>query len=345
MLIGNGVRTNQNPMRQMMAPLAGAVQRTESMQTGAKRNWWTAPGADRRSGVPDGLRPPKTWLMAPTTGGMSARNQLTITVTPGALVLAGGRNIDGTAPITLTVPTATLVGLGLILGTTPVTVTVPTSTITGAVYGVGTSGVTFTVPASAISASVSIEGATTLTITVSDAVLSAAKYTAGTAAITFAVADANLAGAAYSTGTSTLSLALANANLVGARYGSGSTAITFSLDVPTLGAVADLIGVGAISFSGTGTPRAIGYLEGTTDEQAASTLTADAVATAVWGWIVEAGYTSEEILRLLSAATVGASSGAPDGPIVFTGLDGTTARVSGAVDGDGNRSSVVLDPG
>ena len=62
-----------------------------------------------------------------------------------------------------------------------------------------------------------------------------------------------------------------------------------------------------------------------------------------WNTLIEAGYTAEQVLRVIAAAVAGASSGGPDGPIVFKGLDGTTNRISGAVDGDGNRSSVVLD--
>jgi hypothetical protein len=62
----------------------------------------------------------------------------------------------------------------------------------------------------------------------------------------------------------------------------------------------------------------------------------------VWASVLEAGYTAEQILRVLAAAVAGESSGAPDGPIVFTGLDGVTDRITGDVDGQGNRSNVVL---
>jgi len=61
-----------------------------------------------------------------------------------------------------------------------------------------------------------------------------------------------------------------------------------------------------------------------------------------WTAIIEAGYTAEEILRLMAAVLLGDSTGLPDAP-VFKGLDGTTDRVSGDLDSDGNRSNVVLD--
>lgn len=62
-----------------------------------------------------------------------------------------------------------------------------------------------------------------------------------------------------------------------------------------------------------------------------------------WNSIIEAGLTAEEVLRIIAAAVAGASEGAPDGPIVFKGLDGTTERITGDVDADGNRSNVVVD--
>lgn len=62
-----------------------------------------------------------------------------------------------------------------------------------------------------------------------------------------------------------------------------------------------------------------------------------------WTAIIEAGYTAEEILRLMAAVLLGDSSGFDTAP-VFKGLDGTTDRVSSDLDADGNRSNTVLDP-
>lgn len=68
------------------------------------------------------------------------------------------------------------------------------------------------------------------------------------------------------------------------------------------------------------------------------------VGAAVLAAIVEAGYSLKDVLRLLAAEAVGEVSGGPDNP-EFTGLDGTTVRVTAAADPDGNRSGMVLVPG
>lgn len=62
-----------------------------------------------------------------------------------------------------------------------------------------------------------------------------------------------------------------------------------------------------------------------------------------WATVIESGLTAEQVLRIIAAAVAGESSGAPDGPIEFTGLDGSTVRLSGDVDADGNRSNVTVD--
>jgi hypothetical protein len=62
-----------------------------------------------------------------------------------------------------------------------------------------------------------------------------------------------------------------------------------------------------------------------------------------WNTMIEAGLTAEQLLRIIAAAVAGASSGAPNGPIIFKGLDGTTDRITGDIDAYGNRTDVVLD--
>lgn len=54
------------------------------------------------------------------------------------------------------------------------------------------------------------------------------------------------------------------------------------------------------------------------------------------------GYSVREILRGVAAALLGVSSGFPTAPS-FQAVDGSKARVTGAVDGAGNRSAVNLD--
>lgn len=62
-----------------------------------------------------------------------------------------------------------------------------------------------------------------------------------------------------------------------------------------------------------------------------------------WATVIESGLTAEAVLRIIAAAVAGETSGAPDGPVAFTGLDGSTVRLTGDVDSDGNRSNVTVD--
>lgn len=72
-------------------------------------------------------------------------------------------------------------------------------------------------------------------------------------------------------------------------------------------------------------------------------LTTANVADAVWKAIAEAGFSYDEVIRIIAAATAGASSGGPGSP-VFKALDGTTARISGTANSSGDRSSITYTP-
>lgn len=61
-----------------------------------------------------------------------------------------------------------------------------------------------------------------------------------------------------------------------------------------------------------------------------------------WTEVIESGYTAAEILRILASVAAGKSSGQPSSP-VFRDLGDTKDRVSGTVDGSGNRTSVTVD--
>jgi len=106
------------------------------------------------------------------------------------------------------------------------------------------------------------------------------------------------------------------------------------------GLSAGLSGVGTISANATGIAELSADI---TVTASVDFPTADDITTAVWAKIIESGYTAEQILKLLSAVHLGTSSGFPTSP-VFKGLDGSTDRVSGGVDSNGNRTSVTLNP-
>lgn len=70
----------------------------------------------------------------------------------------------------------------------------------------------------------------------------------------------------------------------------------------------------------------IGTIAGSTEE---SGLTPQGIAAAVWARIIEAGYSAEEIVRLLAAQAAGSATGLEGSNPQFTGLDGTTVRIDG----------------
>lgn len=131
------------------------------------------------------------------------------------------------------------------------------------------------------------------------------------------------------------------ADITGALFAAAN--LSGSGDVTAdLGALANLVA----SLSGTG-----GVTAGITATGAMSAdivvtgdlLTTANVGEAVWSAIIEAGYTADDVLKLISAVLLGESTGFATNP-EFTGLDGATTRVAAALDSNGNRSSVVLNP-
>ncbi len=146
-------------------------------------------------------------------------------------------------------------------------------------------------------------------------------------------------------------------NLIADISGSGEVS---DADVKAfLAAVANLTGSGGISDAGaSGLGELVCALVGL-GTAAGSTATgigamsADLVVTgtglttgnvgqAVWNRIVEAGFTAEEILRIIAAQAAGAATGLEGTNPQFTGLDGTTIRIDGTYSG-GTRSIDNLD--
>lgn len=70
-----------------------------------------------------------------------------------------------------------------------------------------------------------------------------------------------------------------------------------------------------------------------------------ATASSPWTEVIESGYTAAEIMRLLAAVMAGKSSGGSTGAatVAFRDLGDTKDRVTAAVDGSGNRTTVTRD--
>lgn len=176
--------------------------------------------------------------------------------------------------------------------------------------------------------------------------------TTGTSSITLAFADAFGELIASGGGTATFSLTSNNPLLTASINGTGTATALVSTNTPTLGALAD--GSGAVTITVTGTnsgrlpanddsplrtgtatltltgalvPYAIGSMEGTTEEAGLSNA---GIANSVWGKVIEAGFTADQILRLLAAHAAGSATGLEGSNPQFTGLDGVTLRIDGA---------------
>lgn len=176
--------------------------------------------------------------------------------------------------------------------------------------------------------------------------------TTGTSSIALAFADAFGELIASGGGTATFSLTSNNPLLTASINGTGTAVATFSTNTPTLGALADgsgevaitltatnsgrmpanddsplRTGTATLTLTGTLVPYAIGSMEGTTEEAGLSNA---GIANSVWGKVIEAGFTADQILRLLAAHAAGSATGLEGSNPQFTGLDGVTLRIDGA---------------
>jgi len=70
----------------------------------------------------------------------------------------------------------------------------------------------------------------------------------------------------------------------------------------------------------------------------------NALAAAVWQYIIESGISAEEAMRIYGAVLAGKVSGAGTGTEVFRDINDTKNRVTATVDSNGNRSTITLDP-
>lgn len=188
--------------------------------------------------------------------------------------------------------------------------------VRGEMAGVNAAAIAFTSTAPAISAGRNVTGVATFALS-----------TGGTAQLVVSAT-----GSAQVTFSSTAALA-------GALFATGTGSITFAAEAD-VGAQASATGAATLTFSAAATIRAIGHLAG--DITPFTELSPQNLAAAVWERVIEAGFTAEEIVRLLAASAAGAATGLEGANPQFTGLDGVTVRIDGAYSG-GTRTINVLD--
>jgi hypothetical protein len=122
-------------------------------------------------------------------------------------------------------------------------------------------------------------------------------------------------------------------------FADGTSSFVFGAGA-TVSALNYAIGTASFTITGTLEPYGIGYMYGSTVDD--SIVTNDTIASAVWSKVIEAGYTSEQILRLLAAHAAGAATGLEGADMQFVGLDGVTTRIDGTYSA-GTRTIDALD--
>lgn len=68
-----------------------------------------------------------------------------------------------------------------------------------------------------------------------------------------------------------------------------------------------------------------------------------ATASELWSYIIETGFTAEEMMRLVAASLAGKLSGAGTTNVKIRDLNDTKDRIDATVDASGNRTAVTLD--
>jgi hypothetical protein len=73
----------------------------------------------------------------------------------------------------------------------------------------------------------------------------------------------------------------------------------------------------------------------------AGSLTAEAIAQAVWGEVLEGGFTARELMQIIAAALAGKISGAGTPTVTIRDVSDTADRIVATVDANGNRLAVT----
>ena len=118
------------------------------------------------AGIPYGHLAPSSWVLPYQAGAMSSFTQCVVTVTPGTLNLAAGRNLSGSTTVTVTVDPAAGQLIVSASGSTSITFNL-SGQIAGALSAVGSTAITVTVNNATLGAIVDAVGAALVTMTAS----------------------------------------------------------------------------------------------------------------------------------------------------------------------------------
>jgi hypothetical protein len=158
----------------------------------------------------------------------------------------------------------------------------------------------------------------------------------GTATITL---DATALGGLIAGGVASATVTIGASGDVLATLGAPGSAEISIAGSAVMGALGWLVSEAVVTIDGELVSYGIGRMDGTTAEAG---LSPTGIANAVWAKIIEAGFSADEVLRLLVAHAAGDATGLEGAATEFLSLDGTKTRIAGGV-AAGDRTITARD--
>lgn len=267
-------------------------------------------------GVPSGYRHPAAWMMPQKPGLLAARNTAIGSGGVSSATMQSGYNID-----------ATITGSGGVDST---------STFLGLIVSL----------AATLTASGGISSASANALATMVAELTGSGSVSATAA-GLAELGATLTGSGGAVGNNTALMDI-TANIRG--YGDltpegirdtvWNAVLTNYPTSGTAGNTLALAGSGGVDYNALATAV---WAYATRELTSGTPPTEAQIAEAVMTYAVEAGWTTEELLRVFAAVLAGKVSGAGTGTETFRGINDDKNRAVATTDSNGNRSNITLD--
>ena len=256
--------------------------------------------------------PHYTSVFAPKPGGMSSRNNTSISLSYTANAVMG---LPGSGSVTVSFSPSATGGL-IVSGSGSATISFsPTATILSIAAASGSTTVTFT-PTASIGALAGLVGTATVTLT--------------PAAISYAIG--------YLSGTSTNETEFSADALAQAVWEVAAS------DFNTAGTMGEKLNDAGSAGNPWASLLASNNSAGSFGEFVQSLPSAADVSTQLMDSTdLETGITVKEALRIVLAALSGKISGAGTNTITIRDVNDTTDRIVATVDGDGNRTAVTVD--
>lgn len=253
--------------------------------------------SSRYASVPSGSQPPYCWVFPQEGGGIKTFKRGGITLTNTTV---GEMGLPRTSASTLSF-SGTLALDGLLSGYSVGLLTTVAQTV---LDGDGIMSPTVTVTLSGnVAAEAGALGTASGSLQLNTSVIAGLVVSAAAQASLLLGGSANIDGALESTATGTLTLG-AVVDLIGTLTGVGNGGITTTAnaDASALGSIAP---TGLFTLSGAVTTLADGIFTASTANTAEDVLTADSIATAVMDYVIDSGYSFQQVTRLMSAILSG----------------------------------------